>query len=168
MEINPRAAAIAELVLWIGHLQWHIRTKGGLPSEPILKAFKNIVVRDALLAANEELKRDGSGRPVTRPGPDGSQVEVYEYKDPRQPVWPEAEFIVGNPPFIGGKDIRARQGDDYAKALWAAHPDMNESADFVMYWWDRSADLLSRKGTALWRFGVLLRRIRSVRCFSAG
>lgn len=47
LEINPRAVAIAELVLWIGHLQWHIRTKGGLPSEPILRAFKNIVVRDA-------------------------------------------------------------------------------------------------------------------------
>ena len=45
MEENPRAAAIAELVLWIGHLQWHIRTKGGLPSEPILRAFKNIVVK---------------------------------------------------------------------------------------------------------------------------
>ena len=52
MEFNPRAAAIAELVLWIGHLQWHIRTKGGLPSEPILRAFKNIVVKDAVLAAD--------------------------------------------------------------------------------------------------------------------
>ena len=55
MEANPRAAAIAELVLWIGHLQWHIRTKGGLPSEPILKAFKNIVVKDAVLAAEKTL-----------------------------------------------------------------------------------------------------------------
>ena len=27
LEINPRAAAIAELVLWIGHLQWHVRTR---------------------------------------------------------------------------------------------------------------------------------------------
>ncbi len=27
LEINPRAAAIAELVLWIGYLQWHFRTK---------------------------------------------------------------------------------------------------------------------------------------------
>ena len=45
MEINPRAAAIAELVLWIGILQWHFRTRGDLPSEPILQAFKNIVVQ---------------------------------------------------------------------------------------------------------------------------
>jgi hypothetical protein len=42
LEINPRAAAIAELVLWIGYLQWHFRTKGAPPAEPILRAFKNI------------------------------------------------------------------------------------------------------------------------------
>ena len=44
LEINPRAAAIAELVLWIGYLQWHFRTQSGVPSEPILKAFRNIEV----------------------------------------------------------------------------------------------------------------------------
>ena len=129
MELNPRAVAIAELVLWIGHLQWHIRTKGGMPSEPILHAFKNIVAKDAIVA------------------PDLSR--------PRRPEWPEAEFIVGNPPFIGGKDIRARLGDDYVKALWSAHPHVNESADFVMYWWDRAAELLTRKGTVLRRFGFV-------------
>ena len=32
VEVVARAAAIAELVLWIGHLQWHFRTKGGSPS----------------------------------------------------------------------------------------------------------------------------------------
>ena len=41
------------------------------------------------------------------------------------------------------------------KALWAAHPHMNESADFVMYWWDRAAELLTRKGTRLKRFGFV-------------
>ena len=64
-------------------------------------------------------------------------------------------YIVGNPPFIGGKDLRARLGEDYAKALWAAHPEMNESADFVMYWWDRAAELLTRKGSPLLRFGLV-------------
>ena len=52
MEVNPRAAAIAELVLWIGHLQWHMRTKGGSAVGADLAAFKNIVVRDAVLAAD--------------------------------------------------------------------------------------------------------------------
>ena len=49
LEINPRAAAIAELVLWIGYLQWHFRTKGGAPAEPILRKFKNIEVKNAVL-----------------------------------------------------------------------------------------------------------------------
>jgi len=43
----------------------------------------------------------------------------------------------------------------YAEALWKAHPHMNESADFVMYWWDRAAELLTRKKTALRRFGLV-------------
>jgi hypothetical protein len=30
IELNPRAAAIAEQVLWIGFLQWHLRTHGNL------------------------------------------------------------------------------------------------------------------------------------------
>ena len=73
---------------------------------------------------------------------DGKRVETYP--NARRPAWPAAEFIVGNPPFIGGKDLRSRMPEGYVEALWAAHPHMNESADFVMYWWDRAAELLSR------------------------
>ncbi len=126
LEVNPRAAAIAELVLWIGHLQWHVRTRGGLPEDPVLRDYRTVCATDAVL------------------GPDR-----------RSPRWPEAEFIVGNPPFIGGKDLRARLGDDYTKALWCAHRDMNESADFVMYWWDHAAELLTREGAKLRRFGFV-------------
>ena len=51
IEVNPRAAAIAELVLWIGYLQWHYRTRGDAPhAEPIIKDFHNIECRDAVLA----------------------------------------------------------------------------------------------------------------------
>jgi len=28
LEVNPRAAKIADVVLWIGYLQWHFRTHG--------------------------------------------------------------------------------------------------------------------------------------------
>ncbi|WP_428486930.1 class I SAM-dependent DNA methyltransferase [Rhodopila sp.] len=156
LEINPRAAAIAELVLWIGYLQWHFRIKGGMPGEPILHAFHNIQGRfDAVLAADVSLARDAHGVPLTRRGRDGSVTEVYHHTNPHKPDWPAAEFIVGNPPFIGGKDIRARLGDEWTEALWAAHPDMNESADFVMYWWNHAAGLLARKGTVLRRFGLV-------------
>ena len=155
LEVNPRAGAIAELVLWIGFLQWHFRSRSDPPPEPILKAFRNIRVMDAVLEADKALARDERGKPLSRPGADGALMEVYRYDKPRRPQWPEAEFIVGNPPFMGGKDLRARLGDDYVQALWAAHSHMNESADFVMYWWDRAAELLTRKDTVLRRFGFV-------------
>ncbi|MGE0418089.1 MAG: class I SAM-dependent DNA methyltransferase [Acetobacteraceae bacterium] len=155
LEINARAAAIAELVLWIGYLQWHFRTRSGMPSEPILRAFRNSQVTNAVLEADTSLARDEHGVPLTWTDPDGVVTEVYTYDKPRRPKWPDAEFIVGNPPFIGGKDLRARLGDTQAEALWAAHADMNDSADFVMYWWDHAAMLLTKPRTVLRRFGLV-------------
>lgn len=142
LEVNPRAAAIAELVLWIGHIQLHFRNNGSAPREPILEAFHNIQCMDALLLW------DGYPMPKVI---DGKEA----YPHPRRPDWPEADYIVGNPPFVGGKDIRARMGSAYAEALWKAHPHMNESADFVMYWWDRSAEILRRPNSRLKRFGFV-------------
>ncbi|MDX3808872.1 class I SAM-dependent DNA methyltransferase [Bosea thiooxidans] len=142
METNRRAVAIADLVLWIGHLQWHFRTRGFAPKEPILEKLDHIYKRDAVLSW------DGWPIPQWR---DGHEA----LPNPRRPEWPEAEFIVGNPPFIGGKDLRARLGELYAESLWKAHPQMNESADFVMYWWDRAAEILTRSGTKLRRFGFV-------------
>ena len=40
IEANPRAVAITELVLWIGYLQWHFRTRGNAkPAEPVFCAI---------------------------------------------------------------------------------------------------------------------------------
>ncbi|WP_298259466.1 DNA methyltransferase [Bradyrhizobium sp.] len=143
LEINPRAAAIAELVLWIGYLQWHFRTKGAPPDEPILRAFKNIQVKNAVLTWD--------GEPVPKII-DGKET----YPHARQPEWPLAEFIAGNPPFIGkGLFMRAALGDAQTEALWSAHPHIGDSTDFVLYWWDRAAELLTRRGTTLRRFGLV-------------
>ncbi|MCA3695206.1 class I SAM-dependent DNA methyltransferase, partial [Aquidulcibacter sp.] len=142
LEVNPRAASIAELVLWLGHLQQHYRNREGHPAEPILQAFGNITKMDAVLTW------DGFPIPQVK---DGQEF----YPNPRQPAWPEADFIVGNPPFIGGKDIRAQLGGTYCEALWRAHPAMNDSADLVMYWWDRAAQLLTAPKTRLRRFGFV-------------
>jgi hypothetical protein len=155
LEVNPRAAAIAELVLWIGHLQWHFRTKGGMPREPILRAFQNIIVGDAVLKADRVLARDARGVPKIRRDTEGHEIEVYDYKNPARPEWPAAEFIVGNPPFIGGKDLRARLGDEQTEALWRAYPEMNDSADFVMYWWDQAARVLTAGKSILRRLGLV-------------
>jgi hypothetical protein len=151
LELNPRAAAIAELVIWIGYLQWHYRNYASHPNEPILRAFENINFghREGYDAV---LTWDGYPVPAVEVK-DGRRVETYP--NARRPAWPEAEFIVGNPPFIGGKDLRSRMPEGYAEALWAAHPQINESADFVMHWWDRAADLLTRKATPLRRFGLV-------------
>lgn len=130
LELNPRAAAIAELVIWLGYLQWHFRTKGAAPSEPILRDFQNIKAMDAVLTW------DGSPVPKIETV-NGKQIETFP--NAKRPKWPEAEYIIGNPPFIGGKDIRAELGDLYAETLWKVHKDINDSADLVMYWWDRAA-----------------------------
>ncbi len=116
LEINPRAAAIAELVIWIGYLQQHYRTRTGHPGEPILRDFKNINFGqrggyDAVLTWD--------GYPVpTMVEKDGKQTATYP--NARRPVWPKAEFIVGNPPFIGNKRMIERLGSpmlDYSVML---------------------------------------------------
>jgi len=155
IELNPRAAALAELVLWIGWLQWHIRTQGNAAvAEPVVHDYRNIDCRDAVLAwdalepafdsAGQLLSRwDGvtfKTHPVTGElVPDeAAQVPQWRYLGARQAVWPQADFVVGNPPFIGNKRMREALGDGYALALRAAWPEMPESADFVMFWWARA------------------------------
>ena len=156
IELNPWAAAVAELVLWIGYLQWHFRTHGkASPSEPVLRDFRNIENRDAVLTFESTKARlDDAGQPVTRwdgestithpvtgeevPDPQ-ARVAVLDYINPRPAAWPEADFIIGNPPFIGASRMRDALGDGYAEALRAAYPKIPQSADFVMYWWDKAA-----------------------------
>lgn len=172
IEKNPRAAPIAELVLWIGYIQWWFRTRErSVFQEPILRKFDNIKVGDAVLAHDrEELLKDERGRPITRQDPDArklhpitgelqpdpdARLPVWRYVNPRIPKWPEADFIIGNPPFIGGKDLRAELGDGYVEALWKSRGKKTDSIDFVMYWWDMAASILLAKGSRLRRFGFI-------------
>ncbi|MCL7942913.1 DNA methyltransferase [Marinobacter sp. ATCH36] len=158
LEINPRAAQIAEMVLWIGYLQWHYRLSDRLDlPEPILRDFKNIECRDALIEYDSrEPELDDHGEPVTiwdgitmKVSPttgelipdEAGQATVYRYHNPRRAEWPEAEYIVGNPPFIGNKRLRISLGDGYVDALREVYKGaVPESADFVMYWWHIAAE----------------------------
>jgi hypothetical protein len=170
LEVNPRAAAIAELVLWIGYLQWHFRTHGSVaPPEPIIKNFQNIQCRDAILewdvtepvldASGARIFRwDGTStkhHPITgEEVPDESAtVPVVRYLNPRQAAWPNAEFIVGNPPFLGSKRMRRVLGDGYVEAVRAAYPDVAETSDFVLYWWHRAANAVRDEHAR--RFGFI-------------
>ncbi len=170
IELNPRAAAIAEVVLWIGYLQWHYRTRGDVhPPQPVIRDFRNIENRDAVLAYDRvEYVTDEAGVPVTRwdgvtmktspvTGEDipdeRARKPVERYVNPRKAAWPEADFVVGNPPFIGNKRMRTALGDGYVEALRGAWPEVPESADFVMYWWHHAAQLTRAGG--LQRFGLI-------------
>ena len=156
IELNERAAALAELVLWIGYLQWHIRTRGhAAVATPVVHNYGNIECRDAVLAWDaQELAYDDAGQllsrwdgrtykthPVTgEQVPDeAAQVPQWRYVGARPATWPQADFIVGNPPFIGNKRMRDALGDGYVQALRAAWPEVPDSADFVMYWWHHAA-----------------------------
>ena len=161
IELNRRAAALAELVLWIGHLQWHIRTQGNASvAEPVVHDFGNIEHRDAVLAYDGQqpaYAADGSlltrwdgktlkPHPVTgEPVPDeAAQVPQWQYLNPRPAAWPQADYIVGNPPFIGARTIRAALGDGYLQALRSVYDNVPDNADFVMYWFDKAAALVAQ------------------------
>lgn len=158
LETNPRAVAIADSVLWIGYLQWHFRTHGNImPPQPVLKNFHNIRQCDALIEWDAvEPVLDTDGAPVThwdgrttkphlatgKEVPDETaRLPEQRYINPRKTVWPEADFIVGNPPFIGTSRMREALGDGYTEAVRNTYSDLPESCDFVMYWWHKAAEL---------------------------
>jgi hypothetical protein len=171
LEVNPRAAAIAELVLWIGHLQWHLRARGRTerPPEPVLRRFGNILCRDALLTWDgEEAVLDEHGAPRSRwdgrtmrrhpatgePVPDETaRVPVLRLVNPRPAPWPRADYVVGNPPFIGASHMLEVLGPGYTDALRSVWSEVPASCDLVMYWWHMAAELL-RRG-AVQRFGFI-------------
>jgi type II restriction/modification system DNA methylase subunit YeeA len=159
IELNARAAALAELVLWIGYLQWHFRVHGATsPAEPVLKKFNNIECRDAVLAYDKkDFAKGPDGKtkfvwdrrtfktdPVTgREIPNEQAVRPLDtFVNPRPAVWPQADFIVGNPPFLGTKRMREDLGDGYVETLRSVYTNtVEDNADFVMYWWHKAAEL---------------------------
>lgn len=173
IEISNSAAKIAELVLWIGYFQWQRKTTGKADTNdrPLLPRDKPIECRDAVLAYEEKIPRrdpatgeivqiwDGHStkpHPVTgKEVPDESaRIVVYDYVNPRRAEWPEADYVVGNPPFIGASRMREALGDGYTEALRKAWKgSVPESADFVMNWWAQAAELVA-KGKVK-RFGFI-------------
>jgi hypothetical protein len=159
IEIKLWARQVAELTLWIGALQWWFRLHpNAKPPEPILKDHKQIVNRDAVLSYTRKELRIGEGdkpatvwdqvslkqHPVTGlMVPDKTKVKgIYNYIDAAPANWPEVDYIIGNPPFIGAANMKSALGEGYTEALRAAWPDVSDSSDFVMYWWHKSAELL--------------------------
>lgn len=129
IEINPYAYELAQVTIWIGYIQWMQDNGFGFPSEPILKPLDTIRRMDAILAY------DAEGRPV-------------------EPEWPEADVIVGNPPFLGSKKMRAELGDSYMDYLFVLYEDrVPHEADLVCYWFEKARALV--KNGSVKRVGLL-------------
>ncbi len=129
IEVNSYAHELASIVVWIGYIQW-LRDNGfGQPAEPILKPLHNIWHRDAVL------DYDADGTPV-------------------EPAWPDADVMIGNPPFLGGKRMRAELGDAYVADLFTLYKGrVPHEADFVTYWFERARERIAAGETK--RAGLL-------------
>ncbi len=170
IEIKPWAKEIAELMLWLGFLQ-NKQRQGTLASlqEPVLREYKNIECRDALLKSKEKIPSldeygnklsiwDGCTKKTDeltgREVPDESaRIPLYQYLNPEKADWPIADFIIGNPPFLGNKRMRKALGDGYVDALRQAYPEIPATVDLVMYWWQRAAQSVVLGQTR--RFGFI-------------
>lgn len=110
IEINDYAAELAKITIWIGEIQWMIRNGFGVSLSPVLKRLEHIENRDALLNA------------------DGTEA-----------TWPEADCIIGNPPFLGNKKMLSELGEDYTNLLRRAYKGrVPGDADLVTYWFEKS------------------------------
>ncbi len=114
IEINPFAAELARVSVWIGEIQWMREHGFDASRNPILKSLDNIACHDALL--NE----------------DGTEYE-----------WPTADAIIGNPPFLGGKLLRSNLGDMQVHRLFRAYESrVPAEADLVCYWFEKARVLV--------------------------
>jgi type II restriction/modification system DNA methylase subunit YeeA len=57
--------------------------------------------------------------------------------------WPKADAIIGNPPFLGGRNLRRDLGDQYTEEVYAKFPTVKGQVDFCAFWFRKTSDLLS-------------------------
>ena len=110
VEINEYAAELARVTVWIGDIQWCQRNGRPIHKRPVLHSLDSIEHRDALLNA------------------DGTEA-----------TWPQADVLVGNPPFLGGSKKRGELGDAYFSGLEKVFSKrVPGGADLVCYWFDKA------------------------------
>ncbi len=113
LDINPFAVELAKVTMMIGRKlaidELHI-TEPALPLDNLDSQFR---CADALLTA----------------GPDGTFVRT---------LWPSADVIIGNPPFLGAKLMKPELGPDYVNQVRRLYPEVPGMADFCVYWINRA------------------------------
>ena len=118
IELNPYAAELARVTVWIGEIQWMLAHGYALRRDPILQPLDHIENRDAVLNYSKV-----------------SPTSWWQSK----PDWPTVDAIVGNPPFLGDKKMRAELGDEYTHALrFEYNGCVPGGADFVTYWFEKA------------------------------
>ncbi len=120
LETNIYAQELASVVVWIGYLQWLNQNGIGWPTEPILRKLDNIQHRDAILTFDEK-------------------------GNPMEPEWPQVDFIIGNPPYVGGNRIRQELGDSYVDDLMKLYSGrLSGFSDLVCYWFEKAREMLEQ------------------------
>ncbi|RIJ22305.1 class I SAM-dependent DNA methyltransferase [Henriciella barbarensis] len=109
IELNPYAAELARVSIWIGEIQWMRENGFSVADNPILKPLNTIECRDAILNA------------------DGTRAE-----------WPDADVVVGNPPFLGSRMMIEALGESYSEALRTSWTDLPDKIDLVCYWFGKA------------------------------
>ena len=118
IELNEYAAELARVTVWIGELQWRMQHGYPFKVNPVLDPLDQIECRDALMNA------------------DGSEA-----------VWPSVSVVIGNPPFVGDKKMRAELGDKYTEDLRAAFSGrVPGGADLVTYWFEKARTGIEQHG----------------------
>ncbi len=118
IEINEYASELARTALWIGHLQWLIENGHQYNREPVLGSLNTIQRRDAI-------------------------IDLTDPERPAEPEWPAADYIVGNPPFLGHVPFRERLGDQYADAVYALYGGrIPNSSDLCCYWFEKARAMI--------------------------
>jgi type II restriction/modification system DNA methylase subunit YeeA len=138
IEINPLAAELARTTIWIGDIQWRLRNGIHAKPRPILRKLDSIECRNALVTAGPSLlNENGSVNILRSNSPD--QPENYIEAE-----WPSVDFIVGNPPFLGIRLMRAGLGDMAVKQLFDVYAGrVSREADLVCYWFEKARAALS-------------------------
>jgi type II restriction/modification system DNA methylase subunit YeeA len=127
IELDFYAHEIASAVVWIGLLQWKRDHSYNDQPKPILEKLTNIDRGDAIMRYHETQKSDEF--------PDGK---------PYEPEWPAADYIIGNPPFLGGKLLRRELGSNYVDNLFELYKGrVKAESDLVVYWFEKARAALA-------------------------
>ena len=110
LELNPYAAELARVSVWVGEIQWMRRNGFAEARNPVLKPLDTIECRDAILTP-----------------------------DDRESEWPVADVVIGNPPFLGGKLLITHLGEDYVARMFVTYAGrVPAEADLVCYWFEKA------------------------------